>query len=297
MIKKSMSAIKISILMLCMAFCSCQKENKDSLNEKGIENSKPISALTEKSEGGNSWAPDASKVVELADGILVAPPKGWDYIGYDQNQKIFRSINQTSKKISCTCNTTGTCKPFVAKGPGGSTQGCMGTCTNCTMTQSFGGDTGIDFGILSGGYYNKNIKPRLLSKGEEAPAVFKALVETKEFTAEISKFQSIAYAGKGIQKGITNKDGSISAPKGYSFVGVLIFGRGILMLLPNEYVKRNLGILGTTKASCSCTTGSCSLNDKTLIGVGAVWCEGSCTTCTLTTDDSDYSVRLYSYRY
>lgn len=88
-------------------------------------------------DSGSGWIPVHSKIqVNDDQTIIIQAPSRWEYIGKTvQNPQIMRvASGQTT--VSCTCNSSGRCMPFIVTGPLGSTSGCAGDCTNCTMKQS-----------------------------------------------------------------------------------------------------------------------------------------------------------------
>jgi hypothetical protein len=142
------------------------------------------------------------------------------------------------------------------------------------------------YDIAGGGYFQLNAPSRLLQNGESIPAVFDELVNFPDFQQRLKSFYDKAYSGTEIQKPVYGPDGSISAPKDFSIVGVSIMGRGLVVIVPESFAKRELGYATNAKASCKCSnnTGGCTLKDKTILGMGSIWCDGTCNGCTLTTN-------------
>lgn len=273
-------------LLACLSIYSCQKNNSPSDRNEPIRNSETETTISKNTSHKSGWIPEGSKIDSFDGGYTITPPPGWSYAGYGSDQKPLNTLSLAATTVSCTCNTTGTCKPFFASGPGGSISGCGGTCTNCTMKQGLTmQDKIID--IFSGGYYSTIMATRLLKSGEKIPGMFQALYETDGFQKELQSFLRIAHNGKPMKPAIHNEDGSVSAPLGYALAAVTIMGRGLVLVLPEAYVNSKPGYYAASKASCSCSQGSCSLKDKTVLGVGAIWCEGNCTTCTLTIDNKN----------
>ncbi len=280
---------------------SCQKEQSSANLESAQSVSKPLETQASLKPQFVSWEPEGSKILQTENGFIVRPPDGWQYAGLDKSGKAFNLLDFAGKTISCTCNnTSGRCKPFSASGPGGTISGCGGECTNCTMKQSSSlYDVPID--IYTGGYYLASAPIKVLKNGESAPAVFDALAKLPNFQSALKKFIQIAFEGKLQQYPIRQSDGSIVPPKGHSLIGISIMGRGMVIVVPDKYALKELGYTNQAKASCSCSSGTCELKDWRLLGTGAVWCDGDCTTCTLITDSSiqnaPYSISLQSYRY
>lgn len=249
-----------------------------------------------------SWQPLGSSFQTVNRELLITPPQGWGYVGYDINDNLVNVQTTAGKKISCTCTGSGNCNPFVADGLGGSTSGCAGNCTSCTQTQSVFMQNQY-LGVISGGYYNPNATTRLLQDGEQAAAVFDALFELNDFRTELEDFYTAAYGTAPVQAPVIAPDGTASAPQGHSLVAVSIFGRGMVAIVPDSYAQAHLGFsLASAKASCSCTSGTCTLKTRTIVIGSATYCEGNCSgTCTLNTNSlapfQAYNVAINSYTY
>lgn len=305
--KKVITAFFSLALVTCLIIYSCQKD-KQQHEAESTEMFKKSSLSPEESKASKlGWLPLKSKVTETGGVVSVIAPGDWSYIGFDKDNNLVKVEPLTKKTITCTCNTSGTCKPFKSQSPFGSTQGCVGTCTNCTMQQSFiQNDKIID--LSSGGYYSPTAETRLIKDGERVPAVFDALFELESFQKEYTKFMTVAYKGKEIQKAVYLPDGKITAPRGHSLVAISIMGRGMLAVLPDNFVATRFENLSSSEASCSCSgKGGCNLKSKSIGIAGAYWCEGDCSSCTLTTSrlngpgieakPGTYNVQLIRYSY
>jgi len=293
--------------MAAVAFFACQKEKKQmtTVNEKAITTEAVIAPeVPGQTNGKQGWYPVGTEAVASDDRIGLKIPAGWSYMGYDTYGAFFQIHQPEETTITCVCNSKGACKPFYATGPWGGTGGCTGTCGNCTMTQSLiaKGHTVI-VGENGGGFYQPEVPNRLLKDGEQAPAVFDALAASPEFAEKLQALYQAAFGAAPIVKPIHNADGSAEAPEGYCLVGASIMGRGLIVILPADYVTRELGQPYSAKASCECTngTGGCALNDKRIMGMGSMWCDGTCNGCKLHTGSDKpkftYNVSLYSAKY
>ncbi len=286
--KKTITAVLSLALFTCLIIFSCRKEGQEKAiigEQKAAMKMSAISSKSSESDAGAKlgWSPEGSKITTFEGGISVVAPKEWGYLGIDKQNNLVKFESYATKTITCTCNTNGTCKPFSSKSLFGSTQGCAGTCSNCTMQQSVGGGRG-PIEIETGGYYMPDAKIRIMQNGESAPAVFGALLRLEEFQKQFTDFIKLAYNGKREQKPVYLEDGSITAPKGHSLVAISIMGRGMGVILPDEFVLSRLGSLSSSKASCSCNvSGSCTLKSKDIGIASSYWCEGDCSSCSLTT--------------
>lgn len=293
------------MLLAIVAGCclwACQKTSELSKKKKSkpeVSLAPDVTTILPQKQG---WIPPGAKVQTKNGQILVTVPEGWGYIGTNEKGQTVDFGPMATSSTTCTCGGTGTCKPFLATGPWGSTSGCNGTCTKCTMSQT---NTGTKYSenMNGGGYYQIAAGTRLLKNGEYAPAVFDALFQSDRYQKALRQLYDQAYLGRKLQQAVKNEDGSISAPEGYSLVGALILGRASVVILPSDYVISEIGYATAAKASCSCSnnSGECKLHDKTIFGMGSTWCDGTCNGCTLTTSSltasNSYEIHIRSFAY
>lgn len=236
------------------------------------------------------WFPNGSDTQVNEDKSLsIQAPPNWIYIGYSSGE--LQVANDGGSTISCTCNTKGSCLPFTGAGPGGSTSGCAGDCTNCTMKQSIAqGDIYID----DGGYIDLNTEARIIKNGEEFPAAFDAMFEMPEIQQKVDDCINQVYAGQDYPE-VTNNDGRLEVSDGYVFAVVNICNRAAVIPIPESAMVANGA--GGSSASCSCTDGTCTVKSRSIVLVGSVtYCEGDCQgTCTLTTSVIQDDTRVSTY--
>ncbi len=128
--------------------------------------------------GTRGWIPLNSKVQFNEDStISISPPVGWNYVGYVQGSNRLAVISGGATTTSCDCTGSGKCMPFVGSGPLGSTSGCAGNCTKCSMEQSGFTDRKIKFS--SGGYVDMTAGVDFITDNIERPVVFKAMFDVK----------------------------------------------------------------------------------------------------------------------
>tara|TARA_B110000090_G_C13368753_1_gene441150 strand:+ start:362 stop:1177 length:816 start_codon:yes stop_codon:yes gene_type:complete len=256
----------------------------------------PLTALCQQ-----GWLPPES-TTSVEEGIMtVSSPAGWRYVGTQEDGSVAVADVGADGTISCTCNSSGKCMPFKGSSLGGSTSGCAGSCTNCTMLQSVVSG-GIDVNIKEGGYYNPNLETVVIASEDKYPSVFAALTQLPAFQTKLQEFYENAYNGQPIVE-MTDVDGEISAPDGYSLLCIAIMGRGLLVIVPDSYAITMVGSDVNASASCSCTEGNCELKSGSIGLASAKYCDGNCTgTCSLTTgvkpsDGQQYAVELIHYSY
>lgn len=221
------------------------------------------------------WIPEEATVTTLSDGShSVALPQGFPFVGFDSSGTVVQLSGTI--KVSCTCQGTGSCNPFIGSGPSGDTQGCAGTCSICEMKVSKSGLVITD----NGGYINTNASTRFISSSETLPEGFEAMLELSEVSTDLDNFLDSAVGTDRGTPQISIVNGEVIPPTGYLLKAVALYGRKVTIAVPESAI----GGGGDDKASCSCSQGTCTLKKTTIPLVGSVtWCEGNCTgTCTLT---------------
>lgn len=83
----------------------------------------------------------------------------------------------------------------------------------------------------------------------------------------------------------------ITAPRGYTMTPISIFSRVAISVVPNNSIPNcvndiqriELGSNNASKATCSCTNGTCVIESHSVPFVGSLsFCKGDCSgTCTL----------------
>jgi hypothetical protein len=239
-----------------------------------------------KEESG--WIPTNSKIQVNSDrSITIQSPSGWEYIGrVKRSSKVLR-VSSGTTSVSCTCNTSGNCLPFVGSGPGGNTSGCAGSCTNCTMTQSARVGN-VNHNFLSGGYIDFADTVRFIDDSLQLPAAFPEMFELPEVEKAIKEFLERVYGGLPFPK-MKIGENFVAAPTGYTIAPVSLFGRVVAVAVPTIAIPDNVRVAqglsggGASKASCSCTDGTCTVKSVSVLIGSATYCEGACNgTCTLT---------------
>jgi hypothetical protein len=247
----------------------------------------------------NSWEPPNSVISTNNNLVSIKAPNDWQYIWTNGDNEVMGLAGGGTKTISCDCLTNGQCKPFVATAPLlGTSIGCQGTCNKCTMTQTQ--STAPSGDIISGGYYNISLGAVFLRNGDSAPSVFQELTTLPEFKTQLELIYRTAYGRNPIQYGNLNDENELIAPDGYLIVGVKIFGRGCIIVVPQDYAQTAAGG-GSTSASCACSEGTCTIKQVNLGILKSTTCEGDCKgTCTLTlgsnsTSNTSYIINIRSY--
>ena len=221
------------------------------------------------------FIPNGSQTNIVGSDLIITAPPGWDYIGFDEHGNYAAVGGGT--KVSCTCNTTGTCLPSVFDDGDETTGSCSGTCTDCTMKQS-SSDGGTKF--TTGGYVDMNGNVDFLPSGASLPGLFSAMGENSIIMNALSAFLQNVFQGSEVPE-LTIINGTILPPEGCEIVVLNVFGRAGIFPIPV-----NLAPAGSTTGSdakCSCTDGTCTPEKTTIPFKGTlIQCKGECDgTCTL----------------
>lgn len=254
----------------------------------------------------SKWIPKGSTYQFNEDlSITIRAPKGWQYAGYEKETGELKQVpSDEGTSISCKCEGSGNCMPFIVDVPGylggGTISGCAGNCTECIMKNM--AVSGTQFS--SGGYFNTSIKPYIVDRREILPASFKALYQIQEVLDQIDIFLSEIWNGGDVPE--PYMENNILYPSNDSKLAfVNIAGRAVILPVPpgelnNDYYQ----VAGGDSAECNCDDGTCILKSKSKIGVEVTWCEASdCSgTCSLSANiakgDAKYAIyQAISYRF
>ena len=239
----------------------------------------------------NGWVPVGTTITQNPDGTMtLTAPNGWGYAGFDNSGgpvNIDGVAGGASSTVCCTCTGTGSCNPITITVPGpngGTMSGCVGNCTACSMTQSVvssGGGTPI--WVTNGGFYNNSTPAAWVNRSDVVPAGFQGLASAPGIGTAITNFLNSVYQGQPIPSLIFS-GGTVTAPTGNGVAFANIWGRAVLLPIPNSQLTDT--IAGGQSASCSCSQGTgCTLKETDIMGTHTATCDaGGCTgSCCLST--------------
>lgn len=233
------------------------------------------------------WIPDGAEIHEGDSFTLVKPPKGWNYIAFNQEGELHEGF-QKKVSINCSCKspgTTGGCYPFVATGQGSHAAGCvLSYCDNC-IARRVDNKGRI---LQGGGYVNPSLGVEL-NPEPLSGTVFPAMTEMSEFNDMLDQFYIDVYGAGNPVPSAKIINGELIPPAGHMLFPGEIMGRSTVFVLPQNdpRFQRITRGWGGTKAYCS---SSCNPNACVLVKKGALigkvyYCEGACSQgCTLTVE-------------
>jgi len=238
------------------------------------------------------YIPSGSQTEITGNDMSITAPAGWEYIGYDEDGNYAAAGGGT--KVSCTCNDTGDCLPFVSSDIwGNETSGCSGVCKDCTMSTT-SSDGAI--GFKTGGYIDMDASVTFLPPGQNIPGLFPAMMDNSTIHAGLTAFLEDIYQGAPIPDLIIAND-RIVPPAGHKIVVLNVYGRSGIFPIPDESVPP--GSTSGNDANCDCDDGNCEKSTKSVGLYSIVSCKGDCQgTCTLTTSANTVTVNTApSYNY
>lgn len=223
-----------------------------------------------------TWVPVGATLTEQGNSLTIKVPPKWSYWGLNASNKPFEATEGKDITISCDCTGTGgQCMPFYAQGPGGTTSGCAGQCNKCSLTK-----TGWSLErIISGGFVCIEKGVMFAIVGEELPPAFDEMLLIPSIKKDLENFKNRFYPNISIPN-VNENNGTFTAPDGFKIAILNVYGRGMMVVIPNNIEGSN----GTGSSSCACSGGSCIAHKREVWGLGeACWCEGNCSgVCTLT---------------
>lgn len=255
------------------------------------------------------YVPPSSSIIQVNDTITITAPKGYIYLGfYYDSTLIPESCLKTTVggSITVTCNCTkgnqDNCIPVGHKGD----ISCYisAGCTTCDrIVQTGSGNNGeskstkSETRILSGGFINPALGITLASENDTLPYAFEAMLYYSDILQKLDAFMLQYYSSLDSIPTPISDSGSLTAPKGYNFVVLNVFGRALVTLLPNKNLKMAGG--STYTCPCSGTSGSCTTTSTLgFYFCKKVNCNKACNTMTVSNGEETKSTIIsYSYTY
>jgi hypothetical protein len=144
------------------------------------------------------------------------------------------------------------------------------------------------YDFVRGGFIDFSDSVRFVEHNSSLPTVFEEMFELPEVIKSLETFFERVCGGLPAPA-VRVGDNFVSAPTGYAMAPISILGRVAMVAVPvislPPTLQLSIGGAGVSKASCSCTSGTCKIKTRSLLGVGSLaYCEGDCSgTCTLST--------------
>jgi hypothetical protein len=212
------------------------------------------------------WQPEGSVVTRVnSHTVSVKAPEGWKYIykeivGGEGGDAYAAMASGASVSITCDCTKGTGCTASES----GDMVGCiMGSdCQSCDLSSNVG--VTLD-GILEvvkierGGFVKPKGGVRFVEGKTKLPMFMPEIFDIAELKTEIDNFLNTIYKN-GEPPIASIENGLVTAPAGYLFAGINVFGRGASILVPVDMVEElQLASYGSTAVtfSCSCTDGGC----------------------------------------
>jgi hypothetical protein len=299
----------ISIISFGALLYSCVKENPKQVERIVIPN-EVLSEVCATCESYAFWLPERTKIekVESKDGnqIIFTAPEGYAYYGYttDSSLIIWDNKSQGRSSVSVTCDCTNgnddNCSPV---GHNGEITCVIQTgCTSCDrIEKAKNDDTKIEYEILHGGFVNPSMGISFAQVDEDIPYAFEALLAYPEVQEQFETFMLQFYNNMEDIPAAIDNGVFFSAPEGYRFTVLNIYGRALVVLLPE---RKSINDVGGSTYSCPCngTSGECDTK-KTWSPMGYFYsckkdssnpCNQACNTMTI---EDDKKKRVYTYTY
>lgn len=295
----------VGIIVFGFLIYSCSKESSNSADNSQIPD-EVIDELCVNCESYDFWLPDKTKI-EKVEGkdenkIVFTAPEGYIYYGYakDTSLIVWNSKEQGGGSVTVTCDCTNgsddNCSPVGHNG----TVNCVISpgCTTCDRKEKTADPIAkIEYEILQGGFVNPSLGVSFAQQNEELPYAFEALLHYPEIKQQLDDFMLQFYDDLDDIPLATGDNEFLSAPEGYRFVVLNVYGRALVTILP---ISKSINSAGGSTYSCPCngTSGTC----KTESSWGYYYCEKSSSNpcneaCnTMTVEDDEQKV-VYTYTY
>ncbi len=295
----------VSIIFGGILFYSYSKKSPNSGDNSQIPD-EVINEICNTCVSNPFWLPNNTKIEEIKDKnenkIVFTAPKDYIYYGYtdDSSLIVWDSKDQGGGSVTVTCDCTNgsdeNCNPI---GHDGDIKCVISAgCTTCERKEKAKNPTTKkEYDILSGGFVNPSLGVSFAKPDEELPYAFGALLQYPEVKKELDKFMLQFYTDLNDIPVATSDNEQVTAPKGYKFVVLNVYGRALITLIPDI---KNINSAGGYTYSCPCkgTSGKCK--------VKSTWgyyyckkhssdpCDKACNTMTVE-DDKKKEVFAYTY--
>ncbi len=294
----------VGIIIFGILIYSCSKESPNLGDNSQIPD-EVIDEICSTCESYDFWLPDKTKI-EKVEGkdenqIVFTAPEGYIYYGYatDSSLIVWNSKAQGgSVTVTCDC-TNGSddnCSPVGHNG----TVNCViePGCTTCDRSEKAKDPvTKTEYEILRGGFVNPSLGVSFAQPNEELPYAFEALLHYPEIKQQLDNFMLQFYSDLNDIPMVTGDDDFITAPEGYRFVVLNVYGRALVTLIPNT---KSVNAVGGHTYSCQCngTSGNCEVDSSW----GYYYCEkpnsNPCNeACNTMTVEDDKKKEVYTYTY
>ncbi len=293
----------IASILAGIIIYSCNKDSSKPSNLSSIP-AEVLDDICQTCESYEFWLPEKTEIEkkESKEGnqIVFTAPAGYLYYGFAKDSSLIVWDNKTpgGNTVTVTCDCTNgnddNCNPV---GNGG-TINCViqPGCTSCERKEKAQNPTAkTEFEILEGGFVNPSLGVSFAQPNDELPYAFEALFHYPEIKLQLDEFMLQFYSDLSDIPIISSEDETITAPTGFQFVVLNVYGRALVTIIPES---KGINEAGGYTYTCPCngTSGNC----KTKSSFGYYYCEKpSSNPCnqacnTMTVNDNKKKVS-YSY--
>ncbi|GAB4321112.1 MAG: hypothetical protein Kow00127_13510 [Bacteroidales bacterium] len=298
---KNNAFLTVFIAFIASTFLfSCSKHQNEQIPKEVMEEICP----TCKAE--KFWLPEGSTIEynleKDATEIVITAPEGYLYYGLaaDSSLITWKEKESGGNTVTVTCKCTdGDAEKCNPVGNDGSVKCVISPgCNSCDRIEKAKSQvTKQEYEILTGGFVNPGIGVTFAEPNEELPYAFEALLEYPEVKAQLESFMLQFYDNLSDIPSLNINETSISAPSGYKFVILNVYGRALTILLPES---KDITSAGGYHYTCPCngTSGVCKVKNK----FGYYFCtkpdSNPCNkACNTMTIEDDITNTIYSYTF
>lgn len=289
---------------------SCTKESSHTNNSASIPE-KVIEEICPNCESYDFWLPP-NTIIEEIDGendrrIVFTAPEGYIYYGYTTDNSLIEwsskdvgGGNTVTVTCDCTEGSDDKCSPVGHDG----TVNCVISpgCTSCDRKEKVSNPIAkTEFQISEGGFVNPGLGVTFAKPEDDLPYAFEALLHYPEVKQQLDRFMLQFYRDLAEIPIPIGDEETLTAPDGYKFVVLNVYGRALVTILPSSVYKSTESAGGATY-SCPCngTSGKCKSDSN--FGYyfckkdSSSPCDKACNTMTVTDNQKDEAF-IYTFYY
>lgn len=295
----------IAALLAAMAFYSCSKNSSDPAIKSSIP-AEVLDNICPTCKSYDFWLPEKTKI-EKKEGkegnqIILTAPAGYLYYGLANDSSLFvwdkKVPDGSTVTVTCVC-TNGNSEDCNPVGHDGTINcvirpGCI-TCERQEKVMDPTKQTGLE--ILSGGFVNPGLGVSFAQPDDELPYAFEALLQYPEIKLQLDEFMVQFYGDLSEMPVISTEGATATAPAGYRFVVLNVYGRALVTLIPET---KGVSEVGGSNYTCPCngTSGSCKVKSSFgyyyCVKPSANPCNQACNT--MTVEDTQKNI-VHSYNF
>lgn len=257
----SLSTFFCLVFLLTGLIYSCKRNDSSEPGKLSSIPKEVLDEICQQCESGEIWLPDKTTIETSENQIVFTAPKGYLYYGFAKDGNLIKWDIKAppggSVVVTCDCTNgnDANCKPV---GYAGKVWCIMEDgCLSCDrIVKAIQNLEKTEFEILEGGFVNPSLGVGFAQHNDELPYAFEALFHYPEVKEQLDKFMLQFYSDLSELPIVISNEETITAPTGYRFIVLNVYGRALVTLIPEA---KEINAPGGYTYTCPCngTSGKC----------------------------------------